>query len=127
MAVDVVVEVVAEVAVAVVIIIIIKVFLKRFYSRECLSCTEFFAGLGASGEAQTGVIWSVLWGFFNMTTALLVSCLCQSPLLQQCAFPPSFLLRPPTPITNYTRLLISNQYSCSLQNNARHGLLSLSH
>ena len=58
MAVDVVVEVVAEVAVAVavVIIIIIQVFLKRFYSRECLSCTEFFVGLEASGEIETEVL-----------------------------------------------------------------------
>ena len=27
---------------------------KYIYSRECLSCTEFFVGSGASGEIETG-------------------------------------------------------------------------
>ena len=33
------------------------------YSRECLSCTEFFAGLGASGEIETEVWCSQFYIF----------------------------------------------------------------
>ena len=36
----------------------------HIYSRECLSCTEFFIGLGASGESETEVWCGQFYFFF---------------------------------------------------------------
>ena len=35
------------------------------YRRECLSCTEFFVGLEASGEIETAVLCGQFYVFFQ--------------------------------------------------------------
>ena len=47
----------------------LKTVTELTWSRECLSCTEFFVGLEASGEIETEVLCGQFYVFFSMWRA----------------------------------------------------------